>query len=74
MWKQPQLLISLWLTGVVFAVQPVWANQNSLKNLPLSEEGSTSRTTKDLLSQAPNPQSPILIDRVRVDTTDSRQF
>jgi iron complex outermembrane recepter protein len=68
MWKQPQLLIGLWLTGVVFAVQPAWGNETSQNHLPLSQESHTTRTTKDLLSQS--PQSPILIDRVRIDTTD----
>ncbi|MBD2198070.1 MULTISPECIES: TonB-dependent siderophore receptor [Calothrix] len=68
MWKQPQLLISLWLTGVVFGVQPAWGNETSQNHLPLSQRSHTARTPTNLLSQT--PQSPILIDKVRIDTTD----
>jgi iron complex outermembrane receptor protein len=63
---QPQLLMGLWLAGVVVAAQPAWGSGNTA----LSEYGSTSTNPRRLLSQASTPQSPILIDRVRIDTTD----
>jgi iron complex outermembrane receptor protein len=59
--RQPQLLMALWLTGVVVAAQPAWGSESSLKTSPLLK--------KQLLSQAST--SPIMINGVGVDTIDT---
>ncbi|HIK06864.1 MAG TPA: TonB-dependent siderophore receptor [Trichormus sp. M33_DOE_039] len=64
--RQPQLLMGLWLAGVVITVQPAWGSGNP----PLSEGGNTSTNPQRLLSQVSTPQSPILINGVRIDTTN----
>lgn len=64
--RQPQLLMGLWLAGIVVTVQPAWGSGNP----PLSESGSTSTNPQRLLSQASTPQSPILVNGVRIDTTN----
>ncbi|WP_242045818.1 MULTISPECIES: TonB-dependent siderophore receptor [unclassified Calothrix] len=56
--RQPQLLMGLWLIGVVIAVQPAWGNS------------ITSSNPQKLISQASTPQSPIAINGVRIETTD----
>lgn len=64
--RQPQLLMGLWLAGVLVTAQPAWGSGNS----PLSERGSTSANSQGLLSQASAPQSLILVNGVRIDTKD----
>ncbi|BAY67860.1 ferrichrome-iron receptor [Nostoc sp. PCC 7120 = FACHB-418] len=64
--RQPQLLMGLWLAGVFIAVQPAWGSIPTL----LSERGLTSTNSQGLLSQASAPQSPILVNGVRIDTKD----
>ncbi|MBD2360335.1 hypothetical protein H6G36_03835 [Anabaena minutissima FACHB-250] len=64
--RQPQLLMGLWLAGIVVAVQPAWGSGNT----PWSEGGNTSTNSQALLSQASAPQSPILVNGVRIDTTN----
>jgi len=66
--RQPQLLMGLWLTGVVVAAQPALGSENSLKTSPLFEQVSTSGNVKQLLSQASTLTSPIVVNGVRVDT------
>jgi iron complex outermembrane receptor protein len=58
--------MGLWLAGVVVTVQPAWGSGNP----PLSEGDRTSTHPQRLLSQASTPQSPILINGVRIDTTN----
>jgi iron complex outermembrane recepter protein len=65
--RQPQLLMGLWLAGIVVAVQPAWGSGNT----PWSEGDSTSTHPQRLLSQASTPQSPILINGVRIDTKNT---
>ncbi|MEH1832584.1 MAG: TonB-dependent receptor [Nostoc sp.] len=70
MGKQPQLLISLWLAGIVIAAQPAWGNEanRAIRNLNKLERPAT--TVKDWLSQTPTTQSPIIITGVQVKSSE----
>ena len=68
MWKQPQILITLWLAGVVGIAQPAWGKNKSsdfssnIINLKEFERPATS--VKQWLSQATTPVTGISINNL----------
>lgn len=69
MWKQPQILIGLWVTGVIFTTQPAWGDETSgvISNLKQLEPPTTSINGR--LAQNPNKRSPIVIIAVKINPT-----
>jgi iron complex outermembrane recepter protein len=70
MWKQPQILIGLWVTGVIFTTQPVWGDEISGVISHLNDLEHPTATINDRLAQNPDKRSPIVIIAVKINPTN----